>query len=156
MSAYDLDVLVIGGGGSGGFTAATTALKSGARVGMVEAGRLGGLCILAGCMPSKTLLHCAALVKQMGLPGAGAYAQVRELKRAVVEHLAAGRERGVGEKLKQGLRLYRGQASFRDPYTLEVEGRPLSAAKIVLATEHSWICPSCPPPWWCWAGGHRL
>lgn len=85
-------------------------------------------------MPSKTLLHCAALVKQMGLPGAGAYAQVRELKRAVVEHLAAGRERGVGEKLKQGLRLYRRQASFRDPHTLEVDGRLLSVAKIVLAT----------------------
>lgn len=144
MSAYDLDVLVIGGGGSGGFTAATTALKSGARVGMVEAGRLGGLCILAGCMPSKTLLHCAALVRQMGLPGAGAYAQVRELKRAVVEHLAGGREHAVNEKLKQGLQLYRGRARFTDPHTVEVDGRAIRAAKIVLATGSREVWPPLP------------
>ena len=39
MAEFDLDLLVIGGGGSGGFTAATTALKSGAKVGMAETDR---------------------------------------------------------------------------------------------------------------------
>lgn len=144
MSAYDLDVLVIGGGGSGGFTAATRAMKSGARVGMVESGRLGGLCILAGCMPSKTLLHCAALVKQMGVVGAGAYPQMRALKRAVVEHLAGARQASVEEKLQKGLLLYRGRAEFVDPHTVAVDGRLISAAQIVLATGSQEVWPPLP------------
>ncbi|MBI4799965.1 MAG: NAD(P)/FAD-dependent oxidoreductase, partial [Desulfarculus sp.] len=144
MSGFDLDVLVIGGGGSGGFTAATTAMKSGARVGMVEAGRLGGLCILAGCMPSKTLLHGAALFKEMGVPGAKAYPRLLALKRAVVEHLAGGRERAVAEKEAQGLELYQGRAVFVDPHTVEVEGRHLSAAQIVIATGSREVWPPLP------------
>ncbi|MBI5523019.1 MAG: NAD(P)/FAD-dependent oxidoreductase [Desulfarculus sp.] len=144
MSGHDLDVLVIGGGGSGGFTAATTALKSGARVGMVEAGRLGGLCILAGCMPSKTLLHGAALFKEMGVPGARAYPRLLALKRAVVEHLAGGRQRAVAEKEAQGLTLYRGQAVLVDPHTVQVEGRRLSAGSIIIATGSREVWPPLP------------
>jgi pyruvate/2-oxoglutarate dehydrogenase complex dihydrolipoamide dehydrogenase (E3) component len=144
MSAYDLDVLVIGGGGSGGFTAATTAMHAGARVGMVEEGRLGGLCILAGCMPSKTFLHCASLVKQMGVAGAGAYPQMLALKRAVVEHLAGGRQRAVDEKLLKGLELYRGRAEFVDSHTVRVGQRSISAAKIVLATGSREVWPPVP------------
>ncbi len=50
---YDL---VIVGAGSGGYAAARTARDLGASVAMVDPGPLGGLCILRGCMPSKTLL----------------------------------------------------------------------------------------------------
>ena len=134
MSKFDLDLMVIGGGGSGGFTAATTAMKYGAKVGMAEAGRLGGLCILAGCMPSKTLLHSAAQVKAQGVSGRAAYPTVHQFTRAVVEHLAGGREESVAAKQKQGLKLYRGAASFVDPHTLEVGGQKVSAANIVIAT----------------------
>lgn len=144
MSGFDLDVLVIGGGGSGGFTAATTALASGARVGMVEAGRLGGLCILAGCMPSKTLLHGAALFKEMGVPGAKAYPRLLALKRAVVEHLAGGRARAVAEKQAQGLELYQGRAALVDPHTVEVRGRAISAAHLVIATGSREVWPPLP------------
>ena len=44
------------GAGSGGFAAARTARDLGADVALVDAGPLGGLCILRGCMPSKTLI----------------------------------------------------------------------------------------------------
>lgn len=134
MSQFDLDLMVIGGGGSGGFTAATTAMKYGAKVGMAEAGRLGGLCILAGCMPSKTLLHSAAQVKAQGVDGRAAYPTVHQYTRAVVEHLAGGRVEAVAAKEKQGLKLYRGQARFLDPHTVEVDGQRITAAKIVIAT----------------------
>lgn len=144
MSQYDLDVLVIGGGGSAGFTAATTALASGARVGMVEEGRLGGLCILAGCMPSKTLLHGAALVKELGVRGAQVYPRLLALKRAVVEGLAGKRVQGVRAKQAQGLRLYEGKAVFVDPHTVEVAGQAISAARIVLATGSREAWPALP------------
>lgn len=134
MAGFDLDLLVIGGGGSGGFTAATTALKKGAKVGMVEAGRLGGLCILAGCMPSKSLLHDAADLFKAGASGRDAYPQVIARKRGVVDVLAGNRVRAVSAKEKDGLIVYQGRARFVDPHTVEVDGKKISAASIVIAT----------------------
>jgi pyruvate/2-oxoglutarate dehydrogenase complex dihydrolipoamide dehydrogenase (E3) component len=55
------DVLVLGGG-TAGSAAAEAAHRAGARVAMFNDGELGGLCILRGCMPTKTLLHAAHLV----------------------------------------------------------------------------------------------
>ncbi len=55
----DYDFIVIGGG-SAGYAAARTAVGFGLRVAVIEGGReVGGLCILRGCMPSKTLLESA-------------------------------------------------------------------------------------------------
>ncbi len=129
-----MDLLVIGGGGSGGFTAATTALKSGAKVGMVEAGRLGGLCILAGCMPSKSLLHDAADLFKSGVSGRDAYHQVIARKRGVVDVLAGSRVQAVEAKERDGLMVYQGRARFVDPHTVEVNGQRISAASLVIAT----------------------
>ena len=58
MHSYDVLVL---GGGTAGSAAAQAAHQSGARVAMFNDGELGGLCILRGCMPTKTLLHAAHL-----------------------------------------------------------------------------------------------
>ena len=51
---YDFDLLVIGAG-SGGITAARRATHHGARVGIVERGRLGGTCVNVGCVPKKVM-----------------------------------------------------------------------------------------------------
>ncbi len=56
----DFDVLVLGGG-TAGTAAAKAAALSGARTAMFNDGELGGLCILRGCMPTKTMLHAAHL-----------------------------------------------------------------------------------------------
>ncbi len=56
------DLLVIGSG-SAGFNAARVAASIGKRVAIVDgAPQLGGLCILRGCMPSKTLLYSAEVL----------------------------------------------------------------------------------------------
>lgn len=57
---YDL---VIIGGGSAGYSAALTALNLKKSVCMIEKGPFGGLCILKGCMPSKTLIHSARVAE---------------------------------------------------------------------------------------------
>ncbi|MHC4380317.1 MAG: dihydrolipoyl dehydrogenase family protein [Planctomycetota bacterium] len=58
MQTYDVLVL---GGGTAGTAAAKAAVQAGARVAMFNDGELGGLCILRGCMPTKTMLHAAHL-----------------------------------------------------------------------------------------------
>src|SRR3984957_4612232 len=56
------DFIVVGGG-SAGYAGARTAHEAGARVAVVDgATELGGLCILRGCMPSKTLLYSAEVL----------------------------------------------------------------------------------------------
>src|SRR5256885_1837038 len=60
MKTYDFLVL---GGGSAGFNAARAAVSLGLRTAVVDGARdLGGLCILRGCMPSKTLLYMAEVL----------------------------------------------------------------------------------------------
>ena len=54
MSQYDVDLFVIGGG-SGGVRAARMAANMGIRVALAEADRLGGTCVIRGCVPKKLL-----------------------------------------------------------------------------------------------------
>ena len=58
------DVLIIGGG-SAGYAAARTAQAEGANVGIIDHGPLGGLCILRGCMPTKTILRSSDIMSLM-------------------------------------------------------------------------------------------
>ncbi|WP_018291954.1 NAD(P)/FAD-dependent oxidoreductase [Verrucomicrobium sp. 3C] len=115
------DVAVIGGG-SAGFAAARTAAALGARTALVEgAERLGGLCILAGCMPTKALLeasrrwHAIREVDQFGLqaqPIRPDFPAIMARMHRLVSEFAADRQK----ELTQGdFQLIRAHASFLDP-----------------------------------------
>ncbi|HKD35376.1 MAG TPA: FAD-dependent oxidoreductase, partial [Pirellulales bacterium] len=57
--------IVVLGAGPGGYAAAFLAADMGARVTIVEAEpRLGGVCLLRGCIPSKALLHVARVLAE--------------------------------------------------------------------------------------------
>jgi glutathione reductase (NADPH) len=58
MQDFEFDLLVIGGG-SGGVRAARMAAQRGARVGLIEAGALGGTCVNVGCIPKKLYSYAA-------------------------------------------------------------------------------------------------
>jgi glutathione reductase (NADPH) len=58
MSDYDVDLFVIGGG-SGGVRAARIAAQHGARVALAEEYRLGGTCVIRGCVPKKLLVYAS-------------------------------------------------------------------------------------------------
>ena len=60
MKSYDLIVI---GGGSAGYAGARTAKELGKSAAVIDGAQdLGGLCILRGCMPSKTLLYSAEIL----------------------------------------------------------------------------------------------
>jgi glutathione reductase (NADPH) len=58
MSDYEVDLFVIGGG-SGGVRAARIAAQHGARVMLAEEYRVGGTCVIRGCVPKKLLVYAS-------------------------------------------------------------------------------------------------
>ncbi len=121
------DFIVIGGG-SAGYGGAAEAARRGLRTLVVEGGRdVGGLCILRGCMPSKTLLesgHRALAIREAGEFGVHAKyegadgAAIRARKRKLIGEFADYR-RG---QLEDGrFDFVRGKARFIDAKTIEVQ-----------------------------------
>lgn len=124
----DFDLIVLGGG-SAGYAAASTAIKLGLRVAVVEGGeQVGGLCILRGCMPSKALIEAAN--RHLAVRNAGEFGLeiATESLGFSVEKIHARKERLVGEfaqyrasQLESGrFAFLRGWAGFVDPHTIEV------------------------------------
>ncbi len=63
--SFDLDLFVIGGG-SGGVRAARIAASEGkARVALAEESRMGGTCVIRGCVPKKLLVYASAFPGQI-------------------------------------------------------------------------------------------
>lgn len=59
---FDFDFLVIGAG-SGGIASARRAASYGAKVGVIEKGRLGGTCVNVGCVPKKVMCKFQSFVR---------------------------------------------------------------------------------------------
>lgn len=139
MSEYSFDFVVIGGG-SAGYAAARTAHGAGLKVAVVDgAEELGGLCILRGCMPSKTLIESANRqltirhAEEFGLEATSQGVNVRTIrdrKRRLIADFAGYRQ---GQLEDGRFVLYRGFARFTDAKTLEVVPRDGSASFQVTA-----------------------
>ncbi|HSX95382.1 MAG TPA: dihydrolipoyl dehydrogenase [Hydrogenophaga sp.] len=140
----ECDVVVLGGG-PGGYSAAFRAADLGLKVVLVERyATLGGVCLNVGCIPSKALLHVAAVMDEVNhLAGYGI-----EYGRPVVniEKLRGHKEKVIG-KLTGGLTamakmrkvtVLRGYGSFVGPNHLGVEltegaGQDKTGSKQVVA-----------------------
>jgi pyruvate/2-oxoglutarate dehydrogenase complex dihydrolipoamide dehydrogenase (E3) component len=124
MKEYDFVVI---GGGSGGYAAARTASSLGLSTALIEGGeQVGGLCILRGCMPSKTLIESGNRYRtlrhaeEFGLHaekiGYDA-AKIVERKRRLIGEFADYR----AQQLAGGsFDFIRGRAEFLDPHCLRV------------------------------------
>lgn len=149
------DFIVIGGG-SAGYAGASTAAELGLKTAVVEGAReVGGLCILRGCMPSKTLLesaHRAEAIRSAGEFGLRAEyfganaAAIRARKRRLITEFADYR-RGQLEAGK--FEFIRGRAEFADAHTIDVrllDGglRRLSAGAFLIATGSTISVPPIP------------
>ncbi len=151
MPAEHFQYIVIGGG-SGGYAAARTAREVLDRVAIVDgADTLGGLCILRGCMPSKTLIYSAEVLHQankgetfgLDIPMAGAdMAALQQRKQAIIREFAEYRQ----EQLESDrFTLFRNHARFIDPQTIELDdGKRLTADHFMVATGSSVALPPVP------------
>jgi dihydrolipoamide dehydrogenase len=137
--AGSFDVVVIGGG-PGGYVAALRAAQLGARTAIVEKDRMGGTCLVRGCIPTKALLQSSELYTQArgGAPfGLVAdnirfdWSAAQKRKTAVVDQLVKGVE---GLLKAGGVTSLKGSARLAGKGALDVGGDPLKAKDIVIAT----------------------
>ncbi|MDO9235636.1 MAG: dihydrolipoyl dehydrogenase [Aquabacterium sp.] len=125
--ATDCDVLVLGGG-PGGYSAAFRAADLGLKVILVERyAELGGVCLNVGCIPSKALLHVAAVmdeVKHFGALGVSFgepsldLPKLRDHKNGVTRKLTTGL---AGMAKARKVEVVRGYGSFTDAHHVSVE-----------------------------------
>jgi pyruvate/2-oxoglutarate dehydrogenase complex dihydrolipoamide dehydrogenase (E3) component len=149
------DCIVIGGG-SAGYAAARTAHGHGLRVAVVDgAEELGGLCILRGCMPSKTLIESAnrfysmRRAEEFGLRAENLRvipAEIRERKRRLIAEFASYR---AGQLRDGRFPLFRGRARFLDAHRVAVETQhagtvELEGSTFILATGSRISIPDVP------------
>ena len=135
MREFDL---VVVGGGSGGYAAARTARDLGATVAIADGGPLGGLCILRGCMPSKTLIASGdAMQNVREAPELAVhscephldYRAMIERKRRVIKGFADYRIDGL-----ETFELLLGRARFVSRSELQVGDERVRAKAFIVAT----------------------
>ncbi|MGB0991239.1 MAG: dihydrolipoyl dehydrogenase family protein [Akkermansiaceae bacterium] len=154
LKEYDLVVI---GGGSGGYAAARTAVSEGLTTAVIDgADELGGLCILRGCMPSKTLIESANRnlvireAEEFGLRAEAGEADTHQIiarKRKLIKEFSDYR---AGQLQDGRFDLIRGYARFMDQHTLEVQPRDggevfsVRAKSVVVATGSTISVPNIP------------
>ena len=135
----EFDVAILGGG-SAGYAAASTAQSYGAKVAIVDPGPLGGLCILRGCMPTKTILRSSDILslmrraKEFGLipvePGAD-LAAINDRKNRLIGEFTDYR---VKQLKDSRFTLIQEKAEFISSNDIQVGSKTLKANKFIIAT----------------------
>ena len=137
--AASFDVVILGGG-PGGYVAALRAAQLGAKTAIVEKDRLGGTCLVRGCIPTKALLQSSELYT---LAKSGAefgviadniafdWAAAQKRKTAVVDQLVKGVE---GLLKAGGVTVLRGAGRLVGNGIVEVAADRITAKDIVIAT----------------------
>ena len=156
MSGYDYDLFTIGAG-SGGVRASRLAASYGAKVGVAEEYRVGGTCVIRGCVPKKYLVYASEYGH--GFEQAKGYGWSADNVAFDWAKLIANKDNEIDRlngiyirNLKNaGADIYQSRATLKDEHTipLEAEGRDVTAERILIATGGApWVDESVP--------GHEL
>ncbi len=152
MADYDFDLFVIGAG-SGGVRAGRLAAMSGAKVAVAEEYRVGGTCVIRGCVPKKFMVYASEVSSQLKTAkGYGwtvgeasfdwkAFLHDKDVEIARLSGIY------VTNLQKAGAHLLHGKARVIDPHTVEVEGQSAgryTARKILIATGGRPVKPDFP------------
>ena len=149
MPTYDYDLFVIGAG-SGGVRASRMSASYGARVAIAEERFLGGTCVNVGCIPKKFFVYAAHNSEDFE-DAAGFGWTVGETsfdwptlianKDKEIERL-----NGIYRNLltNAGVELFEARATIKDPHTIEVGGKTVTAERILAATGGWPVVPDIP------------
>lgn len=126
MKKYDLVVI---GAGSAGYAAAKAGAELGLETALVEAAEeMGGLCMLRGCMPSKTLIETANRMREIrnaaefGIDVREAKVEMDRLQRRRSDFVSEFQQDRVGQIKGGDFDLLRGRAHFEGPDQLSISG----------------------------------
>jgi glutathione reductase (NADPH) len=149
MAAYDFDLFTIGAG-SGGVAGSRRAGSYGARVGIAESVRVGGTCVLRGCVPKKLLVYAAHFADDFA--DAAGYGWSVEAPAFDWPALIRNKDReldrlhGIYLKLLSDAKveLFEGVARLLDRHTIQIGDRRVTAERIMIATGGHPVRPSIP------------
>jgi glutathione reductase (NADPH) len=140
MAEFDVDLFVIGGG-SGGVRAARIAAGYGARVMVAEEYRMGGTCVIRGCVPKKLLVYASHIHQEIeDAAGFGwtippvtfDWPTLIANKDKEIARLEAAYTANVE---KSGARIVKTRAMFEDAHTLRLmTGEAVKAKYVLIAT----------------------
>ena len=142
---YDIGII---GGGPGGYVAALRGAQLGAKVVLFEKDTLGGTCLNRGCIPTKTLLKSADILRQAEMadkfgvsvgPIVLDYKKVKGRKDSIVSQLTSG---VAGLLKKNGVEVIYKEAKIAGKGRIEAEGDIYETGAIILAAGSR---PSRPP-----------
>ncbi len=149
MTSYDHDLFVIGAG-SGGVRAARIAAGYGARVAIAEEHRVGGTCVIRGCVPKKLLVYGSHFAEDLvdarrfgwtiGDRGFD-WPTLRDNVLAEVDRLNGIYQTTLANN---SVTLVEGHARLVDAHTLDVAGTEVTADKILIATGARPLVPDLP------------
>jgi glutathione reductase (NADPH) len=140
MAEFDVDLFVIGGG-SGGVRAARIAAGHGARVMIAEEFRMGGTCVIRGCVPKKLLVYASHVRHEIA--DAAGFGWTIASATFDWPTLIANKDREIARLEaaytanveKSGVRIVKTRAVFEDQHTLRLAtGEAVRAKYVLIAT----------------------
>src|SRR5665213_4007513 len=140
MAVLDVDLFVIGGG-SGGVRAARIAAGHGARVMIAEEYRMGGTCVIRGCVPKKLLVYASHIHQE--IEDAAGFGWTIPAATFDWSTLIANKDKEIARLEaaytvnveKSGARVVKTRAVFEDAHTLRlVTGEAVRARYVLVAT----------------------
>ncbi len=149
MPDFDFDLFVIGAG-SGGVRAARIAANFGARVAIAEEDRVGGTCVIRGCVPKKLLVHASHYSEDF--EDAQGFGWSVEKPRFSWPELIAAKDREImrisevytDNMTRAGAKLIRGSAKITGLNQVTVAGREVTTKYILVATGGAPVKPAIP------------
>lgn len=149
MTTYDFDLFVVGAG-SGGVRAARMAARYGAKVAVAERDRVGGTCVIRGCVPKKLLMYASEFAE--AFRDAAGYGWQVDHTSFDWRRLIANKDREI-DRLNQvyiraltdsGVTLLTGNATLAGPHEIDLSGQRITAETILLATGGHPVKPDIP------------
>ena len=148
--AFDRNLIVIGAG-SAGLVAAYIAAAVRAKVTLIEKHKMGGDCLNTGCVPSKALIRSTRFLAQLnraetlGIRRVSADVDFADIMARVQRVITAVEPHDSVERYTRlGVDCVRGDARIVSPWTVEVDGRTISARHIVIAAGAQPLVPALP------------